>query len=93
MDAADIRKIKAVAVDLLSRLKAEKLRIDHWRDKETTRDAVRITIRDHLWSDDTGLPVESYTEEDVNEKAEEVFRHVYRAYPTLPSPFYSSPVV
>ena len=54
---------------------------------------MRITIRDHLWSDDTGLPVESYTEEDVNEKAEEVFRHVYRAYPTLPSPFYSSPVV
>ena len=36
-----------------------------------------------------GLPVESYTEEDVNEKAEEVFRHVYRAYPTLPSPFYA----
>ncbi|MCP5447049.1 MAG: type I restriction endonuclease subunit R [Chromatiaceae bacterium] len=89
LDAADIRKIKAVAVDLLSRLKAEKLRIDHWRDKETTRDAVRITIRDHLWSDATGLPVEAYTEEDVNEKAEEVFRHVYRAYPTLPSPFYA----
>ncbi|MCB1882175.1 MAG: DUF3387 domain-containing protein, partial [Gammaproteobacteria bacterium] len=89
LDAADIRKIKAVAVDLLSRLKAEKLRIDHWRDKETTRDAVRITIRDHLWSDDTGLPVEAYTEEDVNEKAEEVFRHVYRAYPALPSPFYA----
>ena len=73
-------------------MKAEKLRFDHWRDKETTCDAVRITIRDHLWSDDTGLPVEAYTEEDVNEKAEEVFRHVYRAYPTLPSPFYSSPV-
>ena len=36
-----------------------------------------------------GLPVEAYTEEDVNEKAEEVFRHVYRAYPTLPSPFYA----
>jgi type I restriction enzyme R subunit len=90
LEAGDIRKIKAVAVEFLARLKAEKLRIDHWRDKETTRDAVRITIRDHLWSDDTGLPVDAYTEEDVNEKAEEVFRHVYRAYPTLPSPFYAS---
>ncbi len=59
---------------------------------ETTRDAVRVTIRDHLWSDDTGLPIDAYTEEDVNEKAEEVFRHVYRAYPELPSPFYSSAV-
>ncbi len=92
LDAADIMKIKAVAVALLARLKTEKLRINHWRDKETTRDAVRITIRDHLWSDDTGLPVAAYTEADVNEKTEEVFRHVYRAYPTLPSPFYSSPV-
>ncbi|MEN8132545.1 MAG: type I restriction endonuclease subunit R [Pseudomonadota bacterium] len=90
LDSGDIRKIKAVAVDLLDRLKAEKLRIDHWRDKEATRDAVRVTITDHLWSDDTGLPVDVYTEDDVNEKAEEVFRHVYRAYPTLPSPFYSS---
>ncbi|HFD80612.1 MAG TPA: DUF3387 domain-containing protein, partial [Gammaproteobacteria bacterium] len=92
LDAAEIRKIKAVSVGLLAHLKAEKLKIDHWRDKESTRDAVRITIRDHLWSEDTGLPVEAYTEEDVNEKAEEVFRHVYRAYPELPSPFYSSTV-
>ena len=90
LESGDIRNIKDVAVELLARLKAEKLRIDHWRDKETTRDAVRVTIRDHLWSDDTGLPVDAYTEEDVNEKAEEVFRHVYRAYPTLPSPFYAS---
>lgn len=93
LGSGEIRKIKAVAVELLARLKEEKLRIDHWRDKETTRDAVRVTIRDHLWSDDTGLPVDAYTEDDVNEKAEEVFRHVYRAYPTLPSPFYSSSAV
>ncbi len=90
LNAAEINKIKTVAVDLLARLKAEKLKIDHWRDKETTRDAVRITIRDYLWSDDTGLPVESYTEDDVDERADDVFRHVYRVYPVLPSPFYSS---
>ncbi len=90
LDSGGIKKIKAVAVELLARLKTEKLRIDHWRDKESTRDAVRVTIRDHLWSDDTGLPVDVYTEDDVDEKSEEVFRHVYRAYPTLPSPFYSS---
>lgn len=92
LSGADIKQIKKVAVELLARLKAEKLKIDHWRDKETTRDAVRITIRDYLWSDDTGLPVAAYTEDDVNEKAEDVFRHVYRAYPELPSPFYTSSV-
>ncbi|MGB5177712.1 MAG: hypothetical protein WBP44_03175 [Gammaproteobacteria bacterium] len=30
------------------------------------------------------------TEDDLNESAEDVFRHVYRACPTLPSPFYAS---
>lgn len=74
-------------------MKAEKLSIDHWRDKESTRDAVRVTIHDYLWSDNTGLPVDVYTDDDVNERAEDVFRHVYRAYPILPSPFYLSSVV
>ena len=86
--AGDIKRIKAVAVDLLEYLKAEKLRIDHWRDKETTRDAVRQTITDYLWSSSTGLPETLYTEEEVKQCANEVYRHVYRAYPTLPSPFY-----
>jgi len=39
-------------------------------------------------SDQAGLPVAAYTETDVKEKMEEVFRHVYRAYPVVPSPFY-----
>lgn len=85
----DIKRIKAVAVDLLETLKAEKLRIDRWRDKESTRDAVRLTIRDYLWSDQTGLP-ETYLDEDVQDKTEAVFVHVFRAYPTLPSPYYAS---
>ena len=93
LKSADIKRIKTVAAELLDRLKAEKLRIDHWRDKETTRDAVRVTIHDYLWSDDTGLPIDTYTENDVNDKAEDIFRHVYRAYPTLPSPFYPSAAV
>jgi type I restriction enzyme R subunit len=90
LNSSDVKRIKDVAAELLARLKAEKLRIDHWRDKEATRDAVRVTIHDYLWTDKTGLPVDVYTEDDVNERAEDVFRHVYRAYPTLPSPFYAS---
>jgi type I restriction enzyme R subunit len=85
----DIKRIKAVAVELLDKLKAEKLRINHWRDKEANRDAVRLTIQDHLWSEDTGLP-EAYTEADVRDKTESVFVHVFRAYPTVPSPYYTS---
>jgi len=89
---ADIKQIKKVAVDLLETLKAEKLKIDHWRDKETTRDTVRITIKDFLWSDKTGLPVNSYTEDEVAAKAEDVFLHVFRAYPRVPSPFYAEAI-
>ena len=85
---ADIRRIKRVAAGLLATLKAERLRVDRWREKEATRDAVRLTIYDFLWSDSTGLPVDRYTEDDVQVRAEDVYRHVYRAYPTLPSPFY-----
>lgn len=90
LGAADIKRIKDVAVDLLETLKAEKLRIDQWRDKESTRDAVRVTIQDFLWSDKTGLPVDSYTEDDVMARTDEVFRHVFWAYPTVPSPYYQS---
>jgi type I restriction enzyme R subunit len=90
LSGAETRRIKEVAVGLLQTLKAEKLRIDQWRDKETTRDAVRLTIRDYLWSEETGLPVDRYSEEDVSARADEVFQHVYRAYPTLPSPFYQA---
>ncbi|WP_372921798.1 type I restriction endonuclease subunit R [Roseovarius sp.] len=90
LNASDIKRIKKVSVDLLERLKAEKLRNDHWRDKEATRDAVRLAIRDFLWDDATGLPVESFAEEDVETKADDLFRHIYRAYPTVPSPHYSA---
>ena len=89
ISASEIKRIKAVAVGLLKKLKMKKLRVDHWRDKEATRDAVRATIRNFLWSDKTGLPVESYTEDDVSTITIEVFKHVYRAYPTVPSPCYA----
>jgi type I restriction enzyme, R subunit len=87
-----IQRIKAIARQLLARLKEEKLRADQWRDKEATRDAVHQAIHDFLWSEDTGLPVDCIAEEDVEVKAEEVFRHVYRAYPTVPSPYFSAPI-
>ena len=87
-NAADVKWIKTVAVKLLETLKVEKLRVDQWREKEATRDAVRVAIKNFLWSDKTGLPVDSYTEDDVQTRSDEVFRHVFRVYPTVPSPYY-----
>jgi type I restriction enzyme R subunit len=88
LNSREIKRIKQVAVELLQILKVQKLRIDNWRAREATRDDVRVTIRDFLWSDETGLPEKYYSEEEVTEKAEDVYRHIYRTYPAVPSPFY-----
>lgn len=88
----DIKRIKEVAVELLDLLKREKLKVDKWQEKESTRDAVRLAIKDYLWSDKTGLPVDAYTEDDVSAKAEAVYVHVFRAYPTVPSPYFAAAV-
>jgi len=88
LSAPEIKRIKAVAASLLKTLKAEKLRVDQWREKEATRDAVRESIRDFLWDERTGLPDPAYSEGDVEVMADEVFRHVYRVCPRVPSPFY-----
>ncbi len=91
LTAADVKRIKAVAVDLLEALKAEKLRVDQWRDKEATCDAVKLAIHDFLYSDKTGLPVHAYQEAEVTACSEQVFRHVHRVYPSIPSPVYHQP--
>lgn len=85
----DIQHIKKVAADLVTTLKAERLRVENWREKEATRDAVRVVIQNFLWNERTGLPAPAYDEEDIRVRTDDVFRHVYRVYPTLPSPFYS----
>jgi type I restriction enzyme R subunit len=87
--AAEIKRVKEVAVELLKKLKRGKLRIDHWREKESSRDAVKVTIRDFLWSDVTGLPLGIYSEGDIENKTEDIFQHVHHVYPTLPSPFFA----
>ncbi|MGB7400338.1 hypothetical protein [Castellaniella sp.] len=48
-----------------------------------------MTIHDYLYADATGLPVDSYDEEDVEVLTDEVYQHVWRAYPKLPSPVYA----
>ena len=88
--ASERERIKQVAVELLKTLKAGKLRVNQWRDKEATRDAVRVAIRNFLWSDETGLPSDDYSEAEVGTKTDDVFRHVFRVYPTVPSPYYES---
>lgn len=46
----------------------------------------RSTIHDYRNADATGLPTDAYDEQDVEARADEVFQHVWRVYPSLPSP-------
>ena len=80
LSTRDRSRIKKVAKDLLAALKAEKLRIDNWREKETTKAAVKTFIYDFLWNEETGLPLEFYTPEEVAERTDLVFTHVFRQY-------------
>jgi len=85
----EIQKIKMVSKELLKTLKIKLKDMYKWQDREPTRDKVKVLIRNFLWADATGLP-EDYTKSDVNKKTEDVFYHIYRVYPTVPSPYYAS---
>jgi type I restriction enzyme, R subunit len=91
LEPQEIGQIKKVAAELLEMLKAEKLKIAQWTEKESTRDSVRSTIYDFLYSDKTGLP-QSYQESEIQAKVDAVYRHVYYAYPTVPSPVYANSI-
>lgn len=56
--------------------------MDSWREKEQTQAAVKTFIHDYLYDETTGLPVESYTDEEVESLAEEFFRYVLQQYPS-----------
>lgn len=67
-----------MAASLLATLEQRKSEIDDWRAKEATQDVMRQTIYDFLYSDETGLP-QSYSREEIAQKSQVVFRHVYAA--------------
>ncbi|MEP7342000.1 MAG: type I restriction endonuclease subunit R [Acidobacteriota bacterium] len=89
LSTKDRNRLKEIARDLLAKLKAEKLRIDQWREKETTQSEIKMFIYDFLYSDKTGLPVEVYNEDDIKRKTETVFNYVFQQYPSAVSPAYS----
>ncbi|MDH5785917.1 MAG: type I restriction endonuclease subunit R [Chromatiales bacterium] len=84
----EIDKVKEVVVTLLQKVKDEIATIDNWQDKESTRDTIRTDIHHFLYDDNTGLP-EGYDLDEIEQLSERVYRHIYRSYPTVPSPLYS----
>lgn len=73
---ADTNKIKKVAESLYKTLNQELQRIQDFAAKQSTRDEIKVKIKDFLWDENSGLPA-SFGPEEVDEKAELVFQHIF----------------
>ena len=78
LSKADIKKIKSVAVALLKALEKQMQDVQDIFQKTATRDRFRQSIYDHLYDDRTGLPVDTYSESDLSEKADRLFEFFSR---------------
>jgi type I restriction enzyme R subunit len=72
----ELKEVKKVAAKTLETLKAEKLKIDNWRESRQIKAQVKSTIYDNLLY----LPQENYTDEEVGIKTANVYQHIYTNY-------------
>lgn len=75
LSRTDIAKIKKMSVDLLRKIKERIAQMDHWTDKQETRAAVDILIRNVLYEE---IPDSMFDKLDDYRKA--IFEHVYTHY-------------
>jgi type I restriction enzyme, R subunit len=71
----EIKRIKKVAEGLYKTLHEEISKIQDFFAKQSTRDEIKVAIKDFLWDDTTGLP-DSFAHEEIEEKTEIIFAHV-----------------
>ena len=79
LSKADIKKIKEVAVSLLSKIKEKISQLDHWTDKQETKAVVDTLIRDTLWNE---LP-ECYDDISISRYRQQIYEYVYTRYPDV----------
>jgi type I restriction enzyme R subunit len=73
----DIKKVKKLAQEMLTKIKARIHELDHWRDKEETQSIISVMIRDLLWAN---LP-ESYSDNEIAIYKQTLYEYVYNTYP------------
>ena len=72
----ELEEVKKVAKQTLETLKAEKLKVERWRESTQLRAQVKTTIYDTLlW-----LPQEPYPENEIEEKTSEIYQHIFTNY-------------
>jgi len=76
LSKAEIKKIKSVAVSVLREIEAQIRDVQDVFAKVSTRDRLKQSIYDHLYDDRTGLPVDSYNEDDLVQKTDLLFQFI-----------------
>lgn len=73
----ELKAVKKIAIETLSKLKAEKLNVEHWRESRQLTAQVKAMIYNKLlW-----LPQHSYSDEEVSSKSLSIYQHIYSNYP------------
>ena len=80
LDSKTRNHIKQVAQSLIEAVKAQLKQLENWQNKESTKSQVKNFIYDYLYNEDTGLPVDEYNENYVDNLAKVVYAHVYQQY-------------
>lgn len=76
LDAKALKEVKKVAFKTLNTLKAEKLKIERWREsRQMTAQVKSLIYNNLLW-----LPPNAYSDEEVSLKSITVYQHVYSNY-------------
>ncbi len=73
----EIKKVKKLAQEMLTKIKERIHELDHWRDKEETQSIISVLIRDLLWSN---LP-DSYSDTQITVYKQALYEYVYNTYP------------
>lgn len=73
---ADIKKVKATATEMYTKITEAISKMDHWTDKDETTAEIQNLIRDILWRE---LP-ESYDEQQIEVCRGDVFEYVYTRF-------------
>ncbi len=72
----ELKDVKKISVNILAKLKDEKLKIERWRVSRQITAQIKTMIFDSLeW-----LPQSTYTDTDVAEKTMSVYQHIYTNY-------------
>ncbi len=75
LSKADTMKIKKMSIDLLQKKKERIAQMDHWTDKQETRAAVDILIRNVLYEE---IPDSMFDQLETYRKV--IYEHVYTHY-------------